>query len=82
MFLSIHYPRLRNNEFIQFIKLLNEILNSNDPEVLKVNAQCDDRTALLAVFTDLEARFGSDITEEIHEIDARRDRAIVGSRCK
>jgi hypothetical protein len=78
MFLSIHYPRLRNDEFIQFIKLLVEIVNSNDPEVLKVKAQCDDLAALLAVISALyKPNLGSAITQELQEIDTRRDAAIV-----
>lgn len=79
MFLAIHYRKLRNNEFIQFIKLLNEILNSNDPEILKVKAQCDDLTALLATLSALfKPDLGSAITKELQEIDARRDTAMTG----
>ena len=79
MFLAIHYPKLRNNEFIQFIKLLVEILNSNDPEVLKVKAQCDDLTALLAILSALfKPDLGSAITKKLQEIDERRDTAITG----
>jgi len=79
MFLAIHYPKLRNNEFIQFIKLLNEILNSNDPEVLKVKDQCNDLAALLATLSALfKPNLGSAITKELQEIDARRDTAMTG----
>jgi len=79
MFLAIHYRKLRNNEFIQFIKLLGEILNSNDPEVLKVKDQCDDLAALLATLSVLfKPELGSSITKELEEIDARRDTAITG----
>ena len=79
MFLAIHYPKLRNNEFIQFIKLLVEILNSNDPEILKVKAQCDDLSALLATLSALfKPDLGSAITQELQEIDARRDTAMTG----
>lgn len=79
MFLAIHYPKLRNNEFIQFIKLLSEILNSNDPEVLKVKTQYDDLIALLATLSTLfKPELGSAITQELQEIDARRDTALTG----
>jgi len=79
MFLAIHYRKLRNNEFIQFIKLLGEILNSNDPEVLKVKDQSDDLAALLATLSVLfKPELGSSITKELEEIDARRDTAITG----
>ena len=79
MFLAIHYPKLRNNEFIQFIKLLSDIINSNDPEVLKVKAQYDDMGALLATISALfKPDLGSAITKELENIDERRDTAIIG----
>jgi hypothetical protein len=79
MFLAIHYPKLRNNEFIEFIELLCKIINSNDPEVLKIKAQYDDITALLATLSVLfKPDLASAITQELEEIDARRDTAITG----
>lgn len=83
MFLSIQYPKLRNNEFVQFFKLLVDIINSNDAEVLKVKSQLDELADLLA---SLNAIFkpepGSAITRELQEIDARRDAAIRGIEMK
>ena len=79
MSLTIHYRKLRNNEFIQFIKLLVEILKSNDPEVLKVKAQYDDLAGLLATLSAIfKPDLGSAITQELEGIDERRDTAITG----
>jgi len=79
MFETIKLTHLRNSEFIQFVKTLVQIVNSNDPEVLKIKAQCDDLTALLAVLTGLyKPDLGSAITKEIQDIDARRDDALMG----
>jgi len=79
MFETIKISHLRNSEFIQFVKTLVQIVNSNDSEVLKVKAQCDDLAALLTVLAGLyKPDLGSAITKELEEIDARRDNAIVG----
>lgn len=79
MFLSIQYPKLRNNEFVQFFKLLVEIINSNDPEVLKIKSQFDELADLLASLNVIfKPESGSAITRELQEIDARRDAAITG----
>ena len=79
MFETIKLTHLRNSEFIQFIKNLIEIVNSNDSEVLKVRAQCDDLADLLAILSALyKPNLGSAITQELQELDARRDDAIVG----
>jgi len=79
MFSAIHYPRLRNNEFVQFIKNLIEIINANNPEVLKVIAQCEDLAALLTVLSALsKTNLGSTITLELQDIDTRRDSDLVG----
>ena len=79
MYASISYPKLRNSEFIQFFRNLLDILESNDPEVLKIKSQYDDLCALVAVLTRFyKPELGSNITSELQELDAERDDALQG----
>jgi len=79
MFETIKLTHLRNSEFIQFVKNLIEIVKANNPEVLKVKAQCEDLAALLTVLSAMfKTDLGSVITEELQDIDTRRDSALVG----
>lgn len=79
MYVSILYPKLRNNEFIQFFKNLTEILQSNDPEKLNIKIQLEELLPVLVLFADLyKPDRGSEITEELQEIDAQRDSCLQG----
>jgi hypothetical protein len=79
MFSAIYYKSLRNSEFIQFIRYVLEIVESNDPEVLKVKSQVDDLKALL---DHLNLIYKPDlynaITSELRTLDQRRDNAFIG----
>jgi hypothetical protein len=79
MIYAINLSRLRNAEFIQFIKNFLAIVLANDPAALNVQLQYNNLLQMLAV---LEGLFiteqGSIITEDVSAIDARRDKAITG----
>ena len=79
MITSIDLAKLRNAEYIQFIKGFSALVLSNDPAALKVQAQYNLLQTQLA---SLEAIFvteqGSAITEEVSALDLRRDRAVTG----
>jgi hypothetical protein len=76
---AIDLAKLRNAEYIQFIKNLLAIVQTNDPAALNVQAPYDAAAVRLA---ELEALFvteqGSATTEEVTAMDARRDRAVTG----
>lgn len=76
---SIDLAKLRNPEYIQFIKNCLAITQSNDPAALNVQEQYDD---LLRMLVLLEGLFitdqGNPVTEDVTELDTRRDRAISG----
>lgn len=79
MITAIDLTKLRNAEYIQFIKNCLAITQSNDPAALNVQFQYDD---LLRMLVLLEGIFiteqGSEITEDVSALDLRRDRAISG----
>jgi len=79
MITAIDLIKLRNAEYIQFIKGFLAIILSNGPAALNVQLQYDAVAAMLAT---LEAIFiteqGSAITADVSTLDTRRDRAITG----
>jgi hypothetical protein len=79
MLLSIDLAKLRNAEYIQFVKDWLKILLLNNPATLNVQLQFN---ALQTMLTVLENIFiteqGSAITEDVNAIDLRRDRAVTG----
>lgn len=79
MIQSIVLQPLRNGEFIQFIFDFLNILEKNNPDVLKVRPQFD---SLKSITDEMENLFklsqASLITAEIEALDLRRDRAITG----
>jgi hypothetical protein len=76
---AINLPKLRNAEFIQFIKNYLIIIQANNPDTLRVQAQYDALQGMLSVLEDLFlTEQGSAITEDVSAIDTRRDRAVTG----
>lgn len=79
MIIAIDLPKLRNAEYIQYVKDYLSIIQSNNPATLNVEAQYNTVKDMLAT---LEAIFiteqGSAITQDIGSIDLRRDSAITG----
>jgi len=79
MFLSIYLKNLRNSEFVQFNQDLLTIISSNNPEELKINEQYTELNQLQETLTSVfKQDQGSSITEEITQIDERRDDAFTG----
>ena len=76
---SIDLAKLRNSEFLQFSNDSLGIVQLNDPTALKVQPQFNnfmaDTTAIDALF---KADRGSLITNELVQLDERRDNAITG----
>jgi hypothetical protein len=76
---GIELPRLRNAEYIQFIKNCLAITQSNDPAALNVQVQYDDLLHMLVILEGLfVTEQGSAVTEDVSALDLRRDRAITG----
>jgi hypothetical protein len=76
---GIDLKNLRNDEYFQFMKNTVSLVNANDPVVLNVVTQ---NNALNTKLTEFDALFkkstASDLTQEITNLDARRDNALVG----
>lgn len=79
MITAIDLSRLRNAEFLQFMKDFNTFVDANDPAALNVAVQY---TALADQTAGLENLFkkqlASELTQEILSLDARRDNAYNG----
>lgn len=81
---SLVYPahdRMRNSEFIRYVKDAVTIFNQNNPTALKISQQL---TSLTNTFTELDTLFkverGNVITADLEAMDERRDRALTGIR--
>ena len=76
---AIDLSRLRNAEFLQFMKDFAGLVNANNAATLNVAVQY---TALAAKNNQLEDLFkkelSSELTQEILDLDNRRDRAYNG----
>ncbi|WP_310560651.1 DUF6261 family protein [Flavobacterium sp.] len=76
---GIDLPKLRNAEYLQFIKNYLAIVLRNDPTVLKILAKYD---ALVGKGNELDALFkkilANEKTAEILALDERRDDAVNG----
>ncbi len=71
--------RYRNSEFLQYMKDVLELVNANDVDVLQVTAQRDALATLITKMDDLfQQEQGSGITQELIDLDDRRDKAFMG----
>ena len=79
MITAIDLSKLRNGEYISFLKNFSEIIDLNDTNALLVK---DEKDLLDAENKKIEDLFlilkGSQLTPEIEALDARRDKAING----
>ena len=77
--IGIDLKNLRNDEYFQLMKNTVSLVNSNDASVLNVVAQ---NTTLNQKMQEYDTLFkkstASEITQEIFDIDVRRDNALVG----
>ncbi|KAB8152353.1 hypothetical protein EZY14_015030 [Kordia sp. TARA_039_SRF] len=73
------FSRYRNSEFLQYMKDVLELVNAQDVDVLQLTAQ---RDALATVTNQIDDLFqqekSSGITQELIELDTRRDKAFMG----
>lgn len=76
---SIHLPKLRNAEYLQYMKDYAAIIHLNNPATLQIDAKL---TAFETKGRELEDLFkkalASDKTKTVLELDERRDNAING----
>ena len=79
MFNSINLRQLRNAAYLQFMGLLMQLVNDNDPETLKIKAKLIDLQKQYEAFNALYLLpRGNKISKEILALDLRRDNALVG----
>ncbi len=75
---AIDLPKLRNAEFIQFIRQTTQLISDNDPEALKILKQYN---SLLEQLNSLETlhkqTLYSSLTTAIEELDEQRDNALI-----
>lgn len=79
MFISLLIYNLKNSEFIQYFDFLLELIQTNDPERLKIKElflRLQQKFQLLASVFKPER--GSGITPQLQEADERRDAAVNG----
>jgi hypothetical protein len=71
--------RYRNSEFLQYMKDVLELVNLQDVDTLQLTTQ---RDAMQAVTSQMDNLFqqeqSSGITQELIDLDTRRDRAFMG----
>jgi hypothetical protein len=76
---SIDLPKLRNAEYLQYIKDFAGIINLNNPSTLQIDAKL---SAFNTKISELEALYkkalASEKTQEVLLLDERRDNAITG----
>lgn len=76
---AIDLPKLRNAEYLQYMKDFAGIINLNDPATLQIDAKL---AAFNAKTSELEELFkkalANDLTKVILALDERRDNAING----
>ncbi|AXG71454.1 hypothetical protein KORDIASMS9_03711 [Kordia sp. SMS9] len=71
--------RYRNSEFLQYMKDVLELVNANDVDVLQLTSQRDALATLITQMDDLfQQEQGSGITQELIDLDDRRDKAFMG----
>lgn len=72
------FNRFRTSEFVQFFDSVATICQQNNPEALGIQTQYNVfKAALAATVGSYKKNSKSNITEQLNELDARRDKAIV-----
>lgn len=76
---AINISILRNAEYLQFMKNVASLVQTNDPVVLNVAPQLTALNNAVSVLDGLfKIQLANEITEELVAIDERRDKAITG----
>ncbi|WP_420572926.1 DUF6261 family protein [Kordia sp.] len=73
------FSRYRNSEFLQYMKDVLELVNANEVDTLQLTTQRDALAVLTNQIDDLfQQEQSSGITQELIELDNRRDKAFMG----
>ncbi|MGH1388354.1 DUF6261 family protein [Kordia sp.] len=73
------FSRYRNSEFLQYMKDVLELVNANDVDVLQLTTQRDALATLTSQMDNLfQQEQSSGITQELIDLDTRRDKAFMG----
>ncbi|WP_430412851.1 DUF6261 family protein [Kordia sp.] len=73
------FSRYRNSEFLQYMKDVLEIVNDTDVDALQLTKQRDALATLANVMDNLfQQEQSSGITQELIDLDTRRDKAFMG----
>jgi len=76
---AINISILRNAEYLQFMKDVASLVQTNDPAVLNITAQHGALTTSITILEGLfKTQLANEITQELVLIDERRDKAING----
>jgi len=76
---SIHLPKLRNAEYLQYMKDYAAIIKLNNPAALQIDTKLSDFEMRSSELEDLSKKaLASDKTKTVLELDERRDNAING----
>jgi len=76
---SIHLPKLRNAEYLQYMKDYAAIIKLNNPAALQIDNKLSDFEMRSSELEDLSKKaLASDKTKTVLELDERRDNAISG----
>ncbi len=71
--------RFRNSEFLQYMKDVLELVNAQEVDTLQLTTQRDALATLTNQMDDLfQQEKSSGITQELIDLDARRDKAFMG----
>lgn len=73
------FSRYRNSEFLQYMKDVLELVNANDVDALQLTTQRDALATLTDQMDNLfQQEQSSGITQELIDLDTRRDKAFMG----
>lgn len=74
-----YVTRYRNGEYLQYMKDVLELVNKQDVTTLLLTAQRDDLTTIVTSIDEaFQQSLGSALTQEIIDLDERRDKAFIG----
>jgi len=78
-FITIFYNLLRNGEFLQLMKNVEQVMSEYDLSLLKLNTQAEAFSAAVKSMDDaFKPISGEELTTELSTLDSRRDKALIG----
>lgn len=76
-----YLTRYRNGEYLQYIKDVLDLVNKQDVDVLELTQQRNELTTNVnTIDATYQQSLGSALTQEIIDLDTRRDNAMIGIR--